>query len=224
MVRVACLAVTAFFALAASASAAPTVTVDRSCYAHLPAGGSEPIGAVVTGGTPGADFNLLARGRGGQTVASTSGTFDAAGTASARILGVRPPSGTIKPAKGERITFAVQDTGTQIETPSGSALVTTISMSVSSTPRDPKLARTIKVSGGRVFARRSLSGFITKPGSGKVLRTVRLGKANVCGFASKKRVVAPRGAGSGSFRIYVNPGRKLDKQNAVYFSFRIFRS
>ena len=223
MVRTASFAAAAFFAVTATASAAPTVTVDRQCYGHLPTRGSEPISAVVRGGTPGADFNLLARGRRGNVVGSTSGTFDAAGEATAQIIGVRPPSGTTKPTKGEKITFAVQDTGTQTETASGSALVTTISMTVSAKPRNPRLARTIKVSGGRVFARKSLSGFVTKPGSGKVLRKVRIGKANVCGYASTKQVVAPVGAGAGNFRLYVNPGARLDKPNAVYFSFRIFR-
>ena len=224
MVRTASLAAAAFFAITGTAAAAPAVTVDRQCYGHLPSRGSEPISAVVTGGTPGADFNLLARGRSGQTVGSTSGTFDAAGTANAQILGVRPPSGTTQPTKGERITFVVQDTGTQTETQSASALVTTISMSVSSKPRNPRLPRTIKVSGGRVFARKTLYGFVTKPGSGRVLRRVRVGKANLCGYASTKKVVAPRGAGAGNFRIYVNPGTKLNKPNAVYFSFRIFRT
>jgi hypothetical protein len=223
LVRSASLAAAAFFALAGTAAAAPSVTVDRQCYAHLPSRGSEPISAVITGGTPGADFNLIARGLKGQTAGEASGTFDAAGAATAQILDIRPPSGSIKPNKGEPVTFVVQDTGTQTETTSGGALVTTISMTVSAKPRNPRLARAITVSGGRVFAHKTLFGFVTKPGSGKVLRRVRVGKTNICGYAKTKQVVAPRGAGAGNFRIYVNPGAKLDKPNAIYFSFRIFR-
>src|SRR5688500_1198199 len=82
--------------LPATALAAPTVTLDQACYAHLPAGGSEPIVATISGGTPGGEFALTARGRNGGTAGSTTGTFDAAGNALAGIENVAPPSGTSK--------------------------------------------------------------------------------------------------------------------------------
>ena len=223
MVRTVSTAAVVFFAVTATATAAPSVEVDRACYAHLAGRGSEPVTAVVNGGTPGADFTLLARGRSGQVVGSATGTFDAAGVGQTQILGIRPPSGTTRPSKGEPVTFAVQDRGTGAETPSGSALVTTIAMSISSKPRNPRLARVIKVSGGGVFAGKTLNGFVTKPGSGKVLRKIRIGKASQCGYVSTKQVVAPRGAGTGQFQLHVNAGPRLDKANALSFSFRIFR-
>ena len=64
----------------------------------------------------------------------------------------------------------------------------------------------MRVSAGRAFARKTLYGFVTKPGSGKVLRRVKLGKANVCGYVKTKEVVAPRGSGGGNYVLYVNAG------------------
>lgn len=215
-------AAVAALCLAATASAAPVVALDQACYAHLPGRGSEPVVATITGGTPGAGFVLTARGRGGQAVGSTSGTFDGAGNAVAQIDGIRPPSGTTKPTKGQQIQVFVQEDG-GAETPAATARVTNISMRVSPKPRNPRLARRVRVSAGRAFARRTLYGFVTKPGSGRVLRRIRLGRANVCGFASTRAVVAPRGQGGGSYVLYVNAGPRLDKDRAIAFGFRIIR-
>lgn len=215
-------ATVASLCLAAPALAAPAVALDQACYAHLPGRGSEPIVATLTGGTPGAGFLLTARGKGGQAAGSTSGTFDAAGNAVAQIDGIRPPSGTTKPTKGQEIQVVVQEDG-GAETPGATALVTNIAMQVSPRPRNPRLARRVRVSAGRAFARKTLYGFVTKPGSGRVLRRIRLGRANVCGFASTRAVVAPRGQGGGSYVLYVNAGPRLDKERAVGFGFRIVR-
>jgi hypothetical protein len=207
-----------------TAFAAPTVTVDQTCYAHLPGRGSEPILATITGGTPGADFALTARGKGGGTAGSTSGTFDGAGNAQARIDGVTPPSGTSQPTKGQELQLSIQDFGAGgTDTPVAKTLITNISMQVAAKPRNPKLRRKIRVSAGRTFAGETLYGFVTKPGSGRVLRRIRLGKANVCGFASTRAVVAPRGSGAGDFVLYVNAGRRLNKERAIGFRFRIIR-
>ena len=62
---------------------------------------------------------------------------------------------------------------------------------------------------------------MTKPGSGRVLRRVRLGGANACGYVRTRAVVAPRGRGGGSYVLYVNAGRRLNKNKAVAFGFRI---
>src|SRR5687767_1768691 len=107
------LLVTAALSLATAgpASAAPTATLNQECYAHLPGRGSEPIVVTLAGGTPGADFSLTARGGGGGTAGSTSGTFDAAGNALAQIDGVTPPSGTTKPTKGQALAIVLQDFG-----------------------------------------------------------------------------------------------------------------
>src|SRR5688500_1680790 len=87
--------------IAGTAAAAPAVTLDQACYAHLPGRGSEPILASLTGGPPGGECLLTARGKGGGTAGSTSGTFDDAGNAVARIDNVAPPSGTTQPTKGQ---------------------------------------------------------------------------------------------------------------------------
>lgn len=211
-------------ATAGAASAAPTVTLNQDCYAHLPGTGSEPIVATIAGGTPGADFALTARGKGGGTAGTTSGTFDAAGNALARIDGVTPPSGTTQPTKGQVLEISIQDFGAGgAETPVATALVTTIALQVAAKPRNPRLPRRVRVSAGRAFARKTLYGFVTKPGSGRVLRRVRLGRANVCGYAATRAVVAPRGQAAGNFVLYVNAGPRLVKRRAVGFRFRIIR-
>ena len=167
---------------------------------------------------------LTARGKGGGNAGSTSGTFDAAGNALAQIDGVTPPSGTTQPTKGQELLFSIQDLGAGgADTPVAEALITNISMQVAAKPRNPRLRRKIRVSAGRAFARKTLYGFITKPGSGRVLRRIRLGRANACGYASTRAVVAPRGEGAGSYVLYVNAGPRLDKDRAVGFTFRIIR-
>ena len=208
--------------IAGTASAAPAVTLDQTCYAHLPGRGSEPIVASITGGTPGAEFVLTARGKGGGTAGSTSGTFDAAGNAVARIDGVTPPSGTTQPTKGQELQLFIQEAG-GAETPVAETLITNIALQIAAKPRNPRLRRKIRVSAGRAFARRTLYGFVTKPGSGRVLRRIRLGRANVCGYAAARAVVAPRGRGTGSYVLFVNAGPRLDKDRAVGFPFRIVR-
>ena len=180
--------------------------------------------ATIAGGTPGGEFTLTARGRNGATAGSTSGTFDAAGNAVAGIENAAPPSGTSNPSKGEALEISIQDFGAGTpDTPAANALITNISMAIAARPRNPKLRRQVRVSAGRAFAGRTLFGFVTKPGSGKVLRRVRLGKANVCGYVKAREVVAPRGSGGGSYVLYVNAGRRLNKDRAIAFSFRIIK-
>ena len=220
-------AVLAFAVAPAAASAAPAVTLDRPCYAHVPTRGSEPIVATITGGTPGADFLLAATvpGKGTGSAGSTSGTFDAAGNATAQITDVSPPSGTIDPTKGQQVQLSIQDFGAGgAETPVGTALVTNIAITVSSRPRNPRARRLLRVSGGGTFAGKSLYGFVVKPGSSHVLRRFRVGKGNVCGYASTRAVVGPRSFRPGSYRVYVNAGKRLNKPFAVSYGFRITRT
>ena len=208
---------------ATTATAAPVVTLDQACYAHVPGGGSQPIVATITGGTPGADFALTARGRNGPA-GSTTGTFDSAGNATAQIDGISPPSGTDRPTRGETVDLSIQDFGAGgATTPAGSTLVTNIALAVAERPRNPRLPRGVRVSAGRAFAGRTLYGFVTKPGARRVLRRIRLGRANVCGYVQKLAVVAPRGRGGGSYRLYVNAGPRLRKARAIAVSFRIIR-
>ena len=211
---------------ASAAAAAPTVTLDRACYAHVPTKGSQPIIAQLAGGTPGANFvlNATAPGKGLGSAGSTSGVFDAAGNARAEIDDIFPPSGTIDPDKGEPVQISIEDFGAGgVDTPLATTLVTTISMSVSSRPRSPHRKRRLRVSGGDFFAGRTLYGFITKPKSRHVLRRFKVGKANVCGFASTRAIVAPRSFRAGSYRVWVNAGRKLNRKFGIAYGFRITR-
>jgi hypothetical protein len=210
----------------ASAAAAPTVTLDRPCYSHLPTKGSQPIVAQITGGTPNADFLLSAEapGQAAGSSGSASGTFDAAGNATAEITDIFPPSGTIDPDRGEALEIDIQDFGAGTPaTPAASTLVTTIAISVANKPTSPHRKRRVRVSAGNVFAGQTLYGFVTKLHSKHVLRRFRVGKANVCGFASTRAIVAPRDFRTGKYRLWINAGRKLNRKLALGFAFRIFR-
>jgi hypothetical protein len=54
-----------------------------------------------------------------------------------------------------------------------------------------------------------------------VLRRISLGTANVCGFVTRKAVVAPRSFRNGTYRLYVNAGSTLNKPASLAYSFRI---
>ncbi|MGH2895390.1 MAG: hypothetical protein ACRDPM_19290 [Solirubrobacteraceae bacterium] len=220
-------AVTAAASLAIPAAAsAVTGTLNQACYTHVPTRGSQPIVVSLTGGTPGAGYVVSASvpGKGLGTAGSADGNFDAAGNATAEITDVSPPSGTIDPTRGQRIDVSVQDfgvTGFPV-VPIGQTLVTTLSMNVSDRPTNPRAHRLVRVSGAP-YARRRVYGFITRTRSNHVLRRIALGRGDVCGFVSAKAIVAPPGYRAGTYRLYVNAGKKLDKRNALWSSFRIYR-
>lgn len=212
-------------AAAPAAAGAATVTVDKPCYGKIPLGGSEPVVATITGGTPGGRFQLIFSVPGGASgsAGSQSGDFDAAGNAVVTYQGIRPPRTTIDPSKGQTIDVSVTDFAAGgVEQPSGSFKVTTIALDVATRPGNPRAKRAVKVS-GTPFANRVVYGFITKPGSSKVLKRFRIGKGNVCGYAERRAVVAPTRYRTGNYRLYVNAGPKLDKPRAISSAFRIFR-
>jgi hypothetical protein len=217
----------AVVSLAVPASAAAvTGTISAPCYTHIPTKGSQPVVVSLTGGTPGAGYVLSATvpGKGTGSAGSTDGNFDAAGNAVAQITDVFPPNGTINPTKGQQIQISVEDFGapTPVDTPIGTTLITTLAIDVANKPTNPHKARRVRVSGAP-FAGQRVYGFVVKGKSKHVLRRVSLGKANVCGFVSRKVLVAPRPFRYGRFRLYVNAGHKLNKSQALGFSFRIFR-
>ena len=210
---------------APSASAAVTATLDQACYTHVPTQGSDPIVATLTGGTPGAGFVLAAQAPGKPTGSSgsASGTFDAAGNATAQITDISPPSGTIGPTRGQAVSLTVQDFGAGgAEQPVGQTLVTNLALSVASRPTSPRAHRRVSVS-GRPFAGQRLYGFVVKGTSRRVLRRLSLGTANECGFVTSRQIVAPRSFAPGSYRLYVNVGRTLDKSRALGSRFSITR-
>jgi hypothetical protein len=223
----------AALAVPATASAA-TLSVNQSCYTHYlnqKAGAplSDPIVVSVTGGTPGADFQVAATvpGKGTGSAGSATGTFDAAGNGTAQITDVFPPNITIGPTKGQAVQLSVQDFGTanagagQLDVPVGQTLITTLAMNVSTKPSSPRAHRLVSVS-GTAFAGQNIYAFIVKGSSTHVLKRISLGKANICGYASTKAVVAPTNYHTGSYRLYINAGKKLTKSKAIYSSFRIY--
>jgi hypothetical protein len=211
-----------------AAVAAVTGHANQACYSHIPTRGSEPIVVTLSGGEPGAGFVLSATvpGKGEGSAGSASGTYDAAGNATAQITGVVTPSGTIDPVRGAPIALSVtsftQGSGT-FATPLGSVLVTNLAIKVALKPSNPRKKRRVAVS-GTPFANQRLFGFVVKGKKGKhVLRRIALGRADGCGFASKRAVVAPKRFRTGNYTLYVNAGRKLEKAHALAYSFRIFR-
>lgn len=212
-------------AVPAAASAA-TVTLDKPCYGKIPLGGSEPVVATIAGGTPNGRFQLIfsAPGKASGSAGSQSGSFDAAGNAVVTYQNIRPPMTTIDPSKGQTINVSVTDFAAGgVELPAGSFLVSTIAVNVSTKPRNPRSKRAVKVS-GTPFANQVLYGFITKPNSSKVLKKFKVGKANVCGYAERRAVVAPTRSRTGTYRLYINAGTSLQKSKAIFFTFRIFRT
>lgn len=211
----------------ASAAAAVTGVVSKKCYSHIPAGDSEPVVVSLSGGTPNAGFVLAATvpGKGTGSAGSTSGTFDATGSAVATIRSVSLPGGGITPSKGRRIDLSVKDFGAApdgLETRLGSTLVTNLTMAVDSGPRSAKAKRLVSVS-GTPFANKALSAFITKANSTRVLKRIPLGRANACGYADALAIVAPPSRAPGSYRLYVNAGTTLRKSKALYYTFSITR-
>lgn len=209
---------------APAVGAAATVTVDRACYAHVIGGGSQPIIASVTGGTPGASFQVIATipGKGEGSAGSNTGTFDAAGNGFTGIENVFLPGGGISPSAGRKVDISVKDFGSGVVMPGPSPRITNIAADVSSKPRNPRRARRVRASAGSAFAGKRIYGFVTKGTSKRVQRRISLGKANVCGYVSRKAVIAPRSNRTGNYRLYINAGKKLSKRNAIQYKFRIF--
>lgn len=216
----------ALLAAAPASSGAATVTLDKTCYSKVPLGGSEPVVATITGGTPGGRFqlNFSAPGRASGTVGTQSGDFDAAGNAVVTYQGIRLPTTTINPTAGQTVNVTIIDYAAGgVEQPAGTLRVSTVSMSVATTPRNPRSRRAVKVS-GTPFADQVLYAFITKPGSTRVLKRFRVGRTNACGYAQRRAVVAPSSARVGTYRLYVNAGTRLNRERAIWSTFRIYRT
>jgi hypothetical protein len=210
---------------APAAASAVTGTISKPCYSHVPTKGTEPIGVTLTGGTPGAPFLVAATAPGKElgSAGSASGDFDAAGNAVTQITDVFPPSGSINPIRGEPLVVSVKDYGgAAVDTPIGTTLITNLTMDISSTPRRIKAHRKITVS-GTPFAGQALYAFVVHGTGSKVLRRISLGTADVCGYVAGTGIVAPKSYQTGSYRLYVNAGPALNKNLALFFSFKIFR-
>jgi hypothetical protein len=214
-------------AAAPAMSSAATITPSAACYSTLfdsskPAGARlqyQPMTGTITGGTPGGRFQIY--GVGGKA-SSQVGTFDAAGNASYTITSYSSPG--INPSAGREVKLEVQEFGAVSGvTGATSVKVSTISADVALRPSSPRKARVIRVS-ATPFAGKKLYGFITRGSkSSRVLKRITIGTGNVCGYARKKAVVAPSNYRNGNYRLYINAGKKLNKDLAVSYGFRIRR-
>lgn len=209
-------------------SSAATITPGAACYSTLfddskPSGQRlqyQPMTGTITGGTPGGRFQIY--GVGGKA-GSQVGTFDAAGNANYTIDSYSSPG--INPSAGRAVKLEVQEfaAGGSPVTGSADVKVSTISADVSIRPSNPRKSRVVRVS-ATPFAGKKVYGFITRGSkSSKVLKRISLGTANVCGYARRKAVVAPSNYRTGSYRLYINAGTKLNKDQAVSYGFRIRR-
>lgn len=215
-------------AVPAGASAAITASGLRPCYTDVPLGKQTTITANFSGGIPGDHFMFVASvpGKGPGSAGSSNGenAFDANGNGTASIPDVFPPTDAIGPLAGERVDLSVEDFNSagEIAQPVGSVLITNRALDVSSKPRNPRKARRVKLSGTQ-FAHKKVYGFVTNNRGTKVLRRFYIGKGNVCGYTTRKAVVAPRNNRNGTYRFYANAGRKLNKKRALSIRFRISR-
>lgn len=202
-------------------------SADRACYTHVVGSSAQqvtqPVNVGLNGGTPGGPFQVVATRSNGQSAGSTSGTFDAAGNGLAQITNLFPSGGAIGPLKGQKLRITVKDLTTSITAPIRTVRLTNLGLSGSAKPRNPRLKRTVRVS-GTVFARKRIYGFVTSSNGKRVLDRFRIGRGNVCGYAKRRAVVAPSPFAFGSFRFYASPSRKLKRKRSVFIRFTIRRT
>jgi hypothetical protein len=228
-------AVLALTAVPAADAAAATIAATTPCTTHIPtfryASMTDPFPTTiqVAGGTPGARFLVAVsdpkRGYDGSK-GSESGTFDAAGNGSVVIPAISVPyrasDDLLSPISGRAVNLSVQDFGqggAVIAT--GTTKVTNLAASLSTRNRSLRSSLPFRASGA-VFAGQKLSAFLVKGTGAKVIRRYSLGTANDCGYVSTKKAFA-RGRSTGSYRVYVQPGTRLDESKpfaAVGFSVR----
>lgn len=213
-------------ASAGSAQAAITASGLHRCYSGIPLGRQATITAHFSGGTPFDRFMFIATvpGKGTGSAGSSDGdtAFDQLGNGTASITNVFPPSDASGPLAGERVDLSVEEFGAagDVTTPIGSVLITNIALNVSDTPRNPRKKRMVTLS-GTPFAGKKIYGFVTNKKGTKVLRRFYVGRGNVCGYTKRKAVVAPKSYKRGSYRVYVNAGKKLNKKRALGIKFSI---
>lgn len=215
--------------VAPAAASAGTVTPTQACYTHIPLAKTEqvtqPVVLNITGGTPGGRYQVRA---GKQTpdggVGSVSGDFDAAGNAQAALLNVFPPSSSIDPLKGDTIFIAVKDYGTNTDIATGTATITNTGIAVAKSPRNPYSKRTIRISGlTPLVGPGTLYGsYVSGKNGTKVVKRVKLGTPNACGYLKVKRVLPPK-RGPHTWTLYVHTGKKLDKDKSLFYSFKVYR-
>lgn len=215
-------------ASAGSAQAAVTASGLHKCYSAIPLHKQATITAQFSGGTPGDTFMFVASvpGKGTGSAGSSDGqtAFGATGTGTASITDVFPPGDSIGPLAGKRVNLSVEEFGAagDVTTPVGSVRITNIAMDVSENPRSPRKKRMVKLS-GTPFAGKRIYGFVTNKKGTKVLHRFYVGRGNVCGYTKRKVSFFPKRYKRGSYRVYLNAGKKLNKKRALGEKFSISR-
>lgn len=208
-------------ALPTSASAA-TITPTKACYTRVPARGSEPITFTLSGGTPGGRYQVF--GVDGKA-SSVVGNFDGAGNATGAITSFT--TGTISPLQGRTITLAVNEftPNGSLETGRTNITVTNAAIDIARKPTNPFRKRTWRVSGltplfggGPLYA-----SYVSGKGkSNKVVKRVKLGTPNACGYLKVKRLLPPKRAYR-TWTVFVHVGPSLDKGKSLSYNFRTFK-
>lgn len=212
-------------ALPAAASAG-ALAVDRPCYTHIPdgSGATQPVVVTVAGGTPGAGFLVsagYATADGG--AGSASGTFNAAGVGRTSLGGVFTRT-LLDPVRGEVVHLLVHDYGSGTDIATGTATVTNAAIKVAAKPKNPYRKRVLTVSGlTPLFGAGALYGsYVSGYNGKKVVKVVKLGRPNACGYLRVKRVLPPR-HGFHKWALYVHVGRKLDKAKSLKYPFKVYK-
>lgn len=215
----------AFGLLLPMAADAATITPLKPCYARVPTQGAEPLTFNLSGGN--ANTRFLLSGVDG-AASSVSGTFDAAGNAAAVIPDGFGSGPSIGPSKGRKITMQVQEF--PVGAPSGvtgttQVTVTNVAMDIKLKRRQPFSKATWTVSGltpivgpGTLYA-----SYIRGTKGSKVVKRIKLGRPNACGYLRVKKV-APPARQFRTWTIYVHVGKKLDKKKAISSRIRTYKT
>lgn len=207
-------------ALPSAAAAAVTAEVLLECHSNSPLGSAdEPIEVGLTGGRPGEAFRLVAArsGRPAGSLGSVTGTYDADGAATARITRISDVGRSV--TAGRLVVLSLQNASGAV-TPVAETFVTNFTADVAVRPSRLGARRVVRAS-GTPFAGVRLSAFLVRGGGSKVLRRVGLGTANACGHVRRRIAILPRGLRPGTYRVYVGPGTRLRKTDAVYDRVRV---
>jgi hypothetical protein len=207
-------------ALPSAAGAVVTADVLLECHSNSPLGSAdEPIEVGLTGGRPGAAFRLVAArpGRPAGSVGSVAGNFDADGAATARITRIGDVGRSV--SAGRVVVLSLQDASGAL-TPVAETRVTNFTADVAVRPSRLGARRIVRAS-GTPFAGATLSAFLVRGSGSKVLRRIGLGTANACGHVRRSVAILPRGLRPGAYRVYVGPGTRLRRTDAVYDRVRV---
>lgn len=176
----------------------------------------QPMTGTITGGTPGGPFTIS--GKDGEA-SFFSGTFDAAGNAQYSITSFATASNGIKPSKGETVTLQVNEPINGTPTVTGETKIKKTNVALDfdiSSPRRLSAKRTVTVS-GTPYAGKTVYAFVVKGKAGsKVVRRISLGKSDACGYTRRKvAIFASSRPSTGNYTVYVNTGKKLNKDLAI---------